>query len=333
MTNVYITVDTEVWPRAHGWPHTPLPADAKCEREIDCYFWGGNSATKLGLPFQLQTLVDHGLKATFFVDPLFSYALGLDPLKRVVEAIQSHGQEVGLHMHPEWLTDPRMPKMPAFRGPYMREYDDDAQRELIGKGIERLRAAGAADIKTFRAGSWGANLGTLRALAHHGIRVDSSLNACYDASLPDLQKRTSLLQPFAVEGISEFPLTYFTDRPPTGKRELQICACSSSELEHVLESAYAEKWNCVVIVSHSFEFVRVNQLHQGKATVGPMRLLGRRFRSLCKYLAANRDRFQTGALGDASPQTTLSTSQPTPLHSNHVRTVGRMISQAVSLVY
>ena len=38
MLNVFITVDTEVWPNSPGWPHTPLPAGAGCERELAAYF-------------------------------------------------------------------------------------------------------------------------------------------------------------------------------------------------------------------------------------------------------------------------------------------------------
>jgi hypothetical protein len=331
--NVVITVDTEVWPRADGWPHAPLSSDAACEREIECYFWGGEAAPKLGLPFQLETLAAFGLRATFFVDPLFSFALGLRPLARVVTAIEAAQQEVGLHLHPEWLTDPRMPSMPAFRGPYLRDYDEAVQSELIGKGLERLAAAGAAPVCSFRAGSWGADTATLRALARHGVRFDSSLNACYDASLADLPGRKELLQPAFVEGLWEFPLTHFIDRPPAGRRELQVCACSLSEFKRVLEGAHAQGWDCVVIVTHSFEFVRINNLDRKDASVGPMRLLGKRFHALCEYLARHRDRFRAVALREVSPAATAQSAQPRPIVSNRARTVARFASQAVSMVY
>src|SRR5262245_17093954 len=142
MVKVFITVDTEVWPRAQNWPHTPLPADAACEREIDCYFWGGETSTKLGLPFQLETLAAFDLEATFFVDPLFSFALGLPVLERVVRTIADAKQEVGLHLHPEWLTDPRLPFAHEFHGPYLRGYEEAGQLDLSGKSAERLMEAG-----------------------------------------------------------------------------------------------------------------------------------------------------------------------------------------------
>src|SRR5262249_10139444 len=154
--------------------------------------------------------------------------------------------------------------------------------------LDRLAQAGATSIDSFRAGSWGADTRTLRALRRAGLRFDSSLNACYAASLSDLHGRGDLLQPARIEGLWEFPLTNFIDRPPSGRRELQICGCSFREIRHVLESAYAQRWGSLVIVTHSFEFVRVGRLKQSSAAIGPMRLLGSRFEALCAYLSVHR---------------------------------------------
>ena len=108
MTLVFLTVDVEVWPvHAGGWPHRPLHEDAHCKREIAGYLDGLTSSGPFGVPYQLEVLKRHGLKATFFVDPLFSFALGIEPLNRIVRMIEQAGQAVALHLHPEWLTDPR----------------------------------------------------------------------------------------------------------------------------------------------------------------------------------------------------------------------------------
>jgi hypothetical protein len=97
------------------------------------------------LTFQLRTLKARGLKATFFVDPLFSFALGISPLRDVISAIRESGQEVALHLRPEWLTDPRASGLPAFAGPYMRDYSEEAQCRLIEVGVGRLKEAGAEE--------------------------------------------------------------------------------------------------------------------------------------------------------------------------------------------
>lgn len=333
MVKVFVTVDTEVWPQAAGWPHAPLSPHDDCRREIECYLWGGESALRLGLQFQLQILKECGLRANFFVDPFFSLALGLTPLRKAVEAIRDFGHEVALHVHPEWLTDPRLRGLPRFAGPRMSDYPEAVQSEIIAAGATRLGEANADTIHAFRAGSWGANTATLRAVARNGIRIDSSLNACYAESLADLPEREELLHPRQMEGVWEFPQTYFLDRPPDGRRPLQVCAASLAEFRYVLEEAYARHWACVVIVTHSFEFVRTEQLERKGRLVGPRRLLGSRFEAICKYLARHRDRFETALFRDTRPDTFVAPHEERPPASNRARTLARQASQALSLIY
>lgn len=333
MVQVFLTVDTEVWPHAEGWPHTPLSAGEDCRRQLNCYFWGGEAKRKQGLTYQLQTLKGYGLKATFFVDPLFSFALGISPLRDVIRAIQEFGQEVALHLHPEWLTDPRVSGLPAFAGPYMRDYPEEIQSKLIEAGIGRLKEAGAESIQAFRAGSWGADTATLRALARNRIPFDSSLNACYAASLADLPDRESILQPTLIEGVWELPQTYYVDRPPAGRRPLQVCASSLAEFRYVLEQAHARQWRCVVAVTHSFEFVRVDRLRRRNGLVGPRRLLGARFEDICGYLAKHRDRFPTASFRDALSVVSPAPQNREPIISSRSRTAARWVAQAVSMAY
>lgn len=333
MVKVFITVDTEIWPQAEGWPHAPLARARDCRREIDCYFWGGEKSPRQGLPFQLEVLEAHGLRATFFVDPLYSFALGIASLREVVGAVQAAGQEVALHLHPEWLTDPRAAGLPEFAGPLMSDYSEATQSELIRIGLARLAEAGAAPIHAFRAGSWGGDRNTLRALARIGISYDSSLNACHAASMSDLPERATLLQPQRFDGVWEFPVTHFIDRPPAGRRPLQVCACSMSEFRHVLEHAHARDWHSVVAVTHSFELVRVDRLGRGKGSVGPRRLLGARFQELCGYLARHRDRFQTVSFRDAAAALDPPPGNRSPIVSSRARTVARWVSQAASMAY
>jgi len=226
-----------------------------------------------------------------------------------------------------------MPFKHAFRGPYMRDYDEAVQFDLIGRALERLAAAGAKPVNSFRAGSWGADTATLRALARHGIRFDSSLNACYAPSLADLPARAELLQPAIIEGLWEFPLTHFIDRPPSGRRELQICACSLSEFKRVLDEAYAQGWDSVVIVTHSFEFVRINNLDREHRSIGPMRLLGKRFQALCHYLARFPNKFRSVSFGDLALDVAGPPAQRQPVVSNRARTIARAASQVLSMIY
>jgi hypothetical protein len=332
VVQVLITVDTEVWPESPGWPHKPLRFDNKCERELEAYFWGGGAARPCGLPFQLATLEEHGLKATYYVDPLFSFALGLPPLKRVVDAVTQKHQEVALHLHPEWLTDPRCVGLPRFAGPLLRQYSEQDQAILVRASLERLAEAGVRDVSAFRAGSWGADSGTLRALARNNLRFDSSFNYCFDASFPELEDRGAYVQPTRLDGMWEIPVTSFVDRPPRGRRPLHVCACSMVEFRTVLEHAEAAGWATVVIVLHSFEFVRVDRLGGGREP-GPRRLVVSRFEGICRYLAQHRDRFNTAHFADLDPDSwdrPLTTEAP---RSHLGRTAARHIAQLLSRVY
>ena len=328
---VFLTVDTEVWPRAAGWPHLPLAPGETCERELTAYFWGGEVHDPKGLPYQLETLRRYGLQATYFVDPLFSCCLGARFLSEVAGTILAAGQEIGLHLHPEWLTDPRCEGLPKFAGPLLHQYDEVSQRKLISTGLRLLSEAGASDICAFRAGSWGANLATLRALAGVGIRYDSSMNAYASASFPDLPEHGGWIQPRSIEGIWEFPVTFFIDRPPRGKRPLHITACTFSELQLALEHAYTRGWFAVVIVFHSFEFVRVAALDRAGTRVGIQRVLVRRFERLCRYLSLNREWFATSCFRDLNViETPLADEHPA--RSNLMRTLARQTSQLLSRV-
>ena len=334
LVKVFITVDTEIWPDAASWPHTPLGRDQACAKETSWYFYGGAGSAARGLPYQLATLSAAGLKATYFVDPLFSFALGLKPLAEVIALIREHGQEVGLHLHPEWLTDPRCPPLPAFAGPQLHAYRQADQETLIRVGRDRLVEAGAAPPSAFRAGNWGASLDTLRALKRCGIPYDSSLNARFASSFTEIDgaTRDGTTQPVEIEGVWEFPVTQFIDRQPDRLRPLHVCAASLSEFRAVLEHAAAHGWFAVVIVLHSFEFVRIDRLAAGKDAAS-QKLLAGRFERLCDYLTSHADRFETCHFADID-RTGLSAATQAPLlASSRPRTAWRQLEQLVSRIY
>jgi peptidoglycan/xylan/chitin deacetylase (PgdA/CDA1 family) len=326
---VFLTVDTEVWPVAETWPHTPLSADQACEREIEVYLHGGEVEPRFGVAFQLATLARNELKATYFVDPLFSFALGLGPLARVVQAIGEHGQEIALHMHPEWLTDPRCVGLPDFAGPYLWQYELEDQRRLMNAGLARLADAGAGSIRAFRAGNYAANRSTLTALRETGIPIDTSLNVCYAESFPDLAGREEICAPSHVDEIAEFPVTSFVDRPPRGRRHLQLAACSLTEIRYVLEQAATAGWSAVVIVMHSFELVRVGQFQNG-GPAAHSRVLVRRFERLCEYLAANRKWMRTSHFSDLDLASLQEPGKAPHIVSSSLRTRARQVEQLIS---
>jgi hypothetical protein len=319
MLNVFLTVDTEVWPFAPDWRAAGLAADVR--RDFDCATPHG----AFGVPYQIDVLNVHGLKAVFFVEGLCASAAGPEAVRHMVGRVRDGGQEVQLHLHPEWLQWMDAPPLP-YRSDDLKDYSEDEQAVLVGLGLDHLRAAGAGPVCAFRAGNYGAGPATLPALARHGITFDTSYNFCYLNSTCGLRTPAPLLQPAALAGVWEFPITFFRDWPGHG-RHAQPCACSGRELEHILMQAWRRGWYAVVLVSHSFELLKDRQ--QAEVPPTPDRAVIRRFERLCRFLAAHRDKFRTLGFADVDVND-IPTAQPQrPLRSRLHYTGGRLVEQLV----
>ena len=156
-----------------------------------------------GVPYQIDVLNSFGLKAVFLVESLFASAVGKDRLQRIVSLVHAGGHEVQMHLHSEWLAWMPESTLPGRTGEDFKDFTLDEQSIMIAQGIDNLRSAGAENICAFRAGNYGANRDTLRALARNGIRYDTSYNYCYTQSSCALDFATPLLQPAMVEGLYE----------------------------------------------------------------------------------------------------------------------------------
>src|SRR6476659_980534 len=104
MLDVLLTIDVEVWPSDSGWPDEKLPLDwGDGTTAYERCVLGRTSSGEYGLPFLLKSLRERDLRAVFFVESLASSVTGERQLRHTVDLIQSYGQEVQLHVHPEWL--------------------------------------------------------------------------------------------------------------------------------------------------------------------------------------------------------------------------------------
>ena len=318
-TQVLITVDTEVWPRSDNWRETSMAADM--DRDI----YGITNQGEYGLGYQLDVLNRFGLTATFFVESLFASAVGPSRLREIVALIKSHRQDVQLHVHPEWLQWMSQPVVLETRGKYLKQFTTDEQCALIGLALNNLLASGAEGVCAFRAGNYGANLDTLRALSRLGLRFDTSYNFPYLATQCGMALPEPLLQPRCIDGVIEYPITFFEDWPHH-PRHLQLTACSSAEIIHVLIEARRRGRQFVVLVSHGFELLR-NRKTRGKP-LRPDEICIARFEQLCRFLADRRDEFQTSTFSDLTPLVATE-GESDMLRSNPLRTVGRYVQQAM----
>jgi hypothetical protein len=328
VVQVFLTVDSEVWPAtpaAFGTPGAPLDL----EPAIAAYFDGHTQSGDFGVPFQLELLREHGLRATFFVEPLFSLLAGRPALARMVGLIQSAGQDVQVHAHTEWLSLVTEPGLPREGHSVVRRYPEAEQAAIIGRAAALLREAGASPLRAFRAGGYGADLATLRALAACGLPMDTSLNVPYLGGPCDIRADGPAFQPFDLGGTLEVPITYFQDWPGH-HRPLQLGACSSWEIEAVLWGAARAGWRTAVLVFHSVELLKRVPDMALTGVTRPERVVVRRFERLCRFLGRHREVFETATFG-AVDETRLRGAQPRAGLSSHVgRTAWRYAEQIAS---
>src|SRR3546814_7225911 len=81
----------------------------------------------------------HGLKAVFFVEPMPALVCGVDWLKPLVATILARGQEVQLHLHPNWAGAKAGDGGAAHARFEMVEYSAHEQRDLIAGAIDLLK--------------------------------------------------------------------------------------------------------------------------------------------------------------------------------------------------
>lgn len=317
-----ITVDTEVWPRGPGWREDKLEGDIR--RDI----YGITEDGEFGLAFQCGMLRDNGLKAVFFVESLFAAVVGMNPLRGVVETVRKHdGMAVELHAHPEWTRYSPVLGLPTDgRLQHFHQLTIEQQVSLLALACSNLRSAGASQIRGFRAGNYGANLETCRALANVGVPFDFSYNAALLATWCKFELPQRLIGPTFLGGVTEYPTSCFEDYPGH-IRHAQLCACSFREMQHALIQAWQTGLRYFVILSHSFELIKgLTGGPDVKARLNPTAL--RRMENLCRFLKDNNDRFETTTCESLDVISAPTAEAGTPLRGSWLNTVGRYCEQA-----
>jgi hypothetical protein len=297
---VYLTFDVEVW--CNGWSDL----DAKFPASFDRYVYGRSDAGEYALPKTLEILSNHGLRGVFFVEPLFAARFGQRYLDVIVGLIRNSGQEVQLHLHPEWTDEirPALIADVARKRQHLSYYTRDEQIALIGHGRSMLEKAGCTAVNAFRAGSFAANGDTYAALALSDVRHDSSVDVCLPISCADLVDRSTLHRPFVRDGVNVHPMSVFRDG--FGRlRHAQIGACSFREIREGLEHAYRTGMTEFVILSHNFELLK-------PGVASPDWIVVKRFVRLCEFLASAGERFRTAGFADETDNASVERADVIP---------------------
>lgn len=318
MTRVYITIDTEY---SSGLV-TDLSAQDRRDnfaRSIACETPDGPA----GITHKLDLFAKHGLRAVFFVDPMPALVWGIAAIEDVVAPILDAGQDVQLHCHTEWLAlaGDRNPLASKRTGQNLFDFPFDEQCEILHYARDVLVAAGARSPTAFRAGNYGANDDTLRALQEIGVRYDSS----HCPALAEGASRISLgeddLDPLLHEGVIEVPVGSIAE-VGGGQRHAQITALTLAEMRAAIRHARDNGRPSFTLVTHSFELINRRKLALN-------RVVRRRFRGLCRSLEQMRG-VTTASFIHGPPMLASQRPVSTPLPASPLRTGYRYAEQLVS---
>ncbi|MBL8652010.1 MAG: hypothetical protein JNL35_16600 [Sphingopyxis sp.] len=275
-----------------------------------------------GIPFQMDMLERHGLTGVYFVDPMPALVYGPEIIDAIVQPIVARGHEVQLHIHTEWLAFARFNPVERHIGRNIGDFPLAAQKKLIGLARDILVGAGAPRPTAFRAGNFGANDDTLRALAALGFRFDSSFNGAYRGHGCAISLDPGNLAIREHEGVCEVPVSGLMDR--AGRfRPAQLCAMSEEEMRDALDHSAASGATQFSAFSHSFEL-----LSRDRAV--PNGLAISRMEALCRAVADD-PRVTSGGFATlplpSARTARIGLAAPKPL-----RTLRRTIEQAVGYV-
>ncbi|WP_019831367.1 polysaccharide deacetylase family protein [Sphingomonas sp. PR090111-T3T-6A] len=314
MTHVLISVDTELSAgrRARG---------QGVRENFESSILGRCPAGDFGIGWQMDCLDHHGLKGVFFVDPMPALVHGEQVVADIVGPIRARGHEVQLHIHTEWLRWANSSPVAGRLGHNIGDFDLDDQTRLLSLARDLLVRAGAPQPIAFRAGNYGADDNSLRALAALGVAWDTSVNPAYlggDCRISVAQGQVGAVEK---EGVSLLPVSGFFDRP-RHFRPAQICAASGMEMRAALLHAAETGQPAFVIVTHSFEMLSRDRQRPNRSVMA-------RFDSMCRTIA-DHPSLRTSGFADLDRSEVLGGDrQQERLPANLLRTGLRFADQLI----
>lgn len=317
MTVLYLTVDTEYSAGLFRQGGKASRAE-NFARSIS----GETRDGAAGIFYQMDLLDRHGLKGVFFVDPMPALVWGVAAVTDVVGPIIARGHDVQLHLHTEWLEFAGEANPLGDRiGRNIKDFNLDDQCRLLDHARSILIAAGAPPPVAFRAGNYGANDDTLRALGQIGLRYDTSHCPGIAQSDCDISLSAANRDPIAHCGTIEVPIDSVA-AARGGLRHFQLTALTAGEIIAALRHAARRGQQCMTLVSHSFEALSRDRLRIN-------RIVQRRFERLCAAVQAMPD-VTTATYAESPPQIGASRAANLALPHSYLRTARRFAEQGLS---
>jgi hypothetical protein len=271
VTTCYLTIDTE-----YEFGFTRRLGVGSRRANFDRSILATVHGTEAGIRYQMDVLDQNGLKGVFFVDAMPALVWGTAAIEDVVGLIVARGHDVQLHAHTEWLQLAGSASPIGSRtGNHIKDFTFEEQCTLLDYARRTLVAAGAPAPVAFRAGNYGANDDTLRALAEVGLVYDSShcpgiTNAHSACAIGLARDDRAVTERY---GIIEVPIGCIGARHD-GFRHAQVTAISAAELRAAIRFCVARDVDCFTLVMHSFELLSRDRTRVNK-------LVRRRFETMC----------------------------------------------------
>ena len=306
--NVFITIDTEH--SIGGAFSDPNLKPVGNDRRI----YGRIGNKEYGIPLIMDIADRYGIPLTFFVEVLNKYYFGEEESREVCQYIIDRGHDVQLHLHPNYLnftlTDPTKRQFSDQMFSYLLEQ----QTKLIEDGKQALIKYGVPPPVAFRAGNFGADSNTLKALVKNDFLLDTSYNRAYfnkGCQLAGIDFADADL----LDDIWEFPVTNFFERRLGGGgrfRPLDVNGISFTEMRKVLDRASNSGPRNITILMHSFSFINPLDVQYQKVQLRTRVI--KRFERLCCYLAQNSHNFRVMSFGDLNAESLAEMSSQSSHH-------------------
>jgi hypothetical protein len=319
VTRVFITIDTEYSSSLYRGRSSVDRAD-NFARSIACITPDGC----VGVAYKLKLLAQYSQKAVFFVDPMPALVWGVAAIEDIVGPIIAAGQDVQLHCHTEWLkhAGPDSPLNLRATGKNLFDFPFEEQCAILDYARTTLIAAGAPAPLAFRAGNYGANDDTLRALAAIGIRYDTShCPALVESGVCRISLGPEDTGPVEHMGVTEVPVGAIRTLGG-GLRHAQITALTLAEQLSAIRHARDHGCETFTLVSHSFELFKRHRL-----AANP--IVRRRFNGLVEALSKVPG-VSTGSYSTTPPDRSLARGKIEPLPASTIRTGVRFAEQFMS---
>lgn len=298
---------------------------------------GQYGSRSFGLPLIVDILKQHGLSATFFVEP-FNDELGHPgQTEPVCQYLLDRGQDVQLHIHPNHKHYGLFKtSLPHPRTDNLADLPAEQQRALLAEGAQRLQSYTGAYPAAFRAGNMAASEETLRQLEAVGIYLDSSY------SFPFLGSQCLFTDTTAYNGskwygkVLELALSgFYQPRLPGLKpaKPFDLMGVSFPECrDAIIKTAAAGADSVLILHSFSLFKVRNKQYEGGRLN----RIVAHRFRRLCRWLAEHPQEYPVYTFSGLSRALALGqyTAQSvTPCRLASPRAIVRKTVQALNNLY